>query len=537
MPRRIKGSGGYIASAMEKGGKWAGGRVGHLVENLLGAGDYRVDGTSGLISGQVPTMHNESMSIRFSHREYLTDISSSTLFNISSWEINPGLASTFPFLSSLADSFEKYRFHGLAFYYKSTSAVALNSTNTALGTVCMATNYDITDPIFSTKQQMESTWMATSGPPASSQLHGVECAKKMESIQYHYVRSGDLHEGADKAFYDIGRFNIATIGQQATSNIGELWVTYDVELIFPRLVRGGTGQSVMATVVSWDSANWTAGSYLGAPDYGHSIKGKLGVEVVGDSLIFPAHINTGNYLVVFHQRFDTEGVIVTPTFTISNGTVGNSTTVDVPFGIIGNGGSAAVFGANNGISRGGTNTVAHVACVVTVNAPSEAQCTITLSGGTKDGLIATKGQLHIMEYPAAEYGLNKRAHLVREPDDVAVKRLAEECKVPLSRLDDYSKFFWTYRNVMGVAPSEQDVEDWMVETMLPRSLARAIEEKYDDEVMRDMKSRDMDPSEYWQMIRRREPAASGVAQALNREFQQLPKALSQISSRSDTSFR
>lgn len=54
-------------------------------------------------------------------------------FNYSTWQLNPGQKSLFPWLAGIASNFESYKFHGLVFEYKSMSADALNSTNTALG--------------------------------------------------------------------------------------------------------------------------------------------------------------------------------------------------------------------------------------------------------------------------------------------------------------------------------------------------------------------------------------------------------------------
>jgi hypothetical protein len=50
-----------------------------------------------------------------------------------------------------------------------------------------------------------------------------------------YIRNGDVMSSADKRFSDLGMFQFATVGMQAASVIGELWVSYHVELIRPKL--------------------------------------------------------------------------------------------------------------------------------------------------------------------------------------------------------------------------------------------------------------------------------------------------------------
>lgn len=55
------------------------------------------------------------------NREYITDIigpSSGglpTLFNNTVFSLNPGIATTFPWLSAIASSYDTYKFHGLVF--------------------------------------------------------------------------------------------------------------------------------------------------------------------------------------------------------------------------------------------------------------------------------------------------------------------------------------------------------------------------------------------------------------------------------------
>jgi hypothetical protein len=163
-------------------------------------------------------------------------VQSSQGFAVEQLEINPGLSETFPFLSQLAQNFECYRMHGLVFEYRATSANALNSTNTALGVVAMAVQYNCLNAPFSSKQSMEAYEGAVSSSPSQSMICGVECASGRLPLKELYVRTGPLGTTQDERFYDMGEFNIATQGMQAASDVGELWVSYDVELAFPKLV-------------------------------------------------------------------------------------------------------------------------------------------------------------------------------------------------------------------------------------------------------------------------------------------------------------
>jgi len=204
---------------------------------ISGRGDYKVSANSLVDSGAPPSFVSDGNGFRVRHREYIRDIvSTGAVFNNYPLAINPGLPETFPWLSSIASNFEEYELHGLLFEFRTLSAVAVSSTNTALGAVVLATNYDVYDPAFSNKQQMEAYEFSCSGPPCASLLHPVECAPRQTVNPIKYVRTnGTVPPAGDLRMYDMGLFQIATVGQQAVSNIGELWVTYDVKFLKPKL--------------------------------------------------------------------------------------------------------------------------------------------------------------------------------------------------------------------------------------------------------------------------------------------------------------
>lgn len=176
------------------------------------------------------------------HREYIGDIISGTTagsFNVQSFLLNPGNSITFPWLSNLAAQYEEYSWHGMIFEFRTTSSDALNSTNTALGTVVMATEYNANRASFTSKVQMENYEFAQSAKPSLSQIHGVECDPREGVLSKLYVRDNSPSvTGAveDARFYDFGTFQIATSGMQASAvTVGELWVSYCVELYKPNL--------------------------------------------------------------------------------------------------------------------------------------------------------------------------------------------------------------------------------------------------------------------------------------------------------------
>jgi len=221
-------------------GAGLGGAAEHAIRWLVGHGDYQVKKNS-LLTLDPPPMINRSArgGVMIRHREYLGDIFTSSTpgaFQINSFPLNPGMDVTFPFLSQIAGNFEQYSFSGAIFEFRSMSADALNSTNTALGTVIMSTQYDSLDVTFATKSEMENYEFGSSCKPSENMMHPIECARSQTTLTEMYTRSGAQPSGADIRFYDWGKFSIATQGFQGNQvNIGELWVTYQVNLFKPKL--------------------------------------------------------------------------------------------------------------------------------------------------------------------------------------------------------------------------------------------------------------------------------------------------------------
>jgi len=221
----------------------AGDYMGALMSGLkiLGQGDYKLARNTvveDMTREQVPAMHSSRESIRFKHREFICDVysgSSTTNFNSITYSINPGLQGTFPFLSPIAQQFQEYRFHGLAFEYKPTSAVAIASaTQIAMGTVMMAAQYRSTAPAFTSKQVLLNEMWAVDGRPSDEFMLPIECDPQQSPNATFYVRGTGLASGDDIKFFDLCKLTVANQGIPiANQVIGELWVTYDVELLKP----------------------------------------------------------------------------------------------------------------------------------------------------------------------------------------------------------------------------------------------------------------------------------------------------------------
>lgn len=227
------GIGGTIGGAL-------GGAIGQgahsILKTVTGFGDYNVSKNSLVYNEDaVPQFTNNARCTMVTHREFITDVRGSTNFNLETFLINPANPITFPWLSSIADNYEEYVIQGLIFEFKTTSAMSIASTNTALGTVVLATQYNTLSETFSNKQQMENYEFAQSTVACGSVMHPIECDPSLTANQGLFYMNNPNAVAGDPRLYNIGKFSIATVGMQAVSTIGELWVTYKICLLKPRL--------------------------------------------------------------------------------------------------------------------------------------------------------------------------------------------------------------------------------------------------------------------------------------------------------------
>lgn len=230
---RVIGSGLGKAASSVFGKIFGRGAYTVKTNTITNPGSYVIDGVD-----QVPLMHNDMGTTRIRHREYITDIFSTEDFTNLTFAIQPTNSQLFPWLAAAAQNYEQHKWLGVMFEFKSLSANALTSANTGLGSVSLATQYNALNAPFVNKQELLNYQFASSCKPADSMLHPVECDPGQTPNQPLYVRIGSQAAG-DARLYDIGVLNLVTQGMQSDgATIGELWVTYDILLIKPRISSG-----------------------------------------------------------------------------------------------------------------------------------------------------------------------------------------------------------------------------------------------------------------------------------------------------------
>lgn len=317
----LGGLGGLLGPA----GARVGASLGDWGANVLGMGDYEVKSNTLLEGNGVPRVHATKRGVSISHREFLGDITGSSLFTSRTYPINPGSSVTFPWLSNIAEMFQSYRIKGMIFEFNSTSADALNSVNTALGTVIMSTQYNVALPPLVNKAEMEQYEYTVSGRPSRNLTHCIECDPSLQVMEHLFTRTGVLPVGQDYQFYDWGNFQLATVGMQAAAVIGELWVSYEVEFLKPRIASGGCWPGDFTRVSNGPYTQAT--NVLG--DIQTNPVGNLGVTIestgIGfNRILLPAAISAGRFLLTIRWKGNVSAGLANPSVTSSNITFQNN---------------------------------------------------------------------------------------------------------------------------------------------------------------------------------------------------------------------
>jgi len=173
---------------------------------------------------------------RIIHRELIGSVVGSVLYTVgNTFSINPGLPGSFPWLSSQALGWEKYKFNYLRLcYYTRTGS------NTP-GSVILTPDYDAADaaPV---NEQIASAYHGTQEDVAWKDNCMIFDQKILN--QDRFIRTGGLTANLDIKTYDIANLFVGTLDGTAV-NWGKLWIEYDVTLINQQLNSSGPSGSGM----------------------------------------------------------------------------------------------------------------------------------------------------------------------------------------------------------------------------------------------------------------------------------------------------
>lgn len=170
------------------------------------------------------------------HKEYVNEVIASINFAATGYNVNPGLSSTFPWLSGVASNFEKYKFRYCHFRFEPEA-----STTTA-GSIMMSVDLNALDLLPTSKQEVMTVKDAVRSPTWSNCMTTIP-----EIVKELFVRTSTPPPNSDLKTYDAGLLTVARQGQPTASvAIGELYVEYCVELHVPTF----TSSALTATLIN-----------------------------------------------------------------------------------------------------------------------------------------------------------------------------------------------------------------------------------------------------------------------------------------------
>lgn len=240
-------AGGAIGSAIGKG-----------ISMITGYGDYTVKSNSILQGGfsndlerspidELPQFVRGAHTVNVKHREYFGDLlvpENPVAFDNNSYVIQPSNVQLFPWLARIARQYQQYRIRGMVVEFRS------NTTDYAaagpLGSVGIATNYNVADAKFDTLVEFQNSEFAVVAKPSRNILHAIECHPAIGRGEWLYVRDvGNENPSTvqDPRFNDFGLLQICTSGLPGTAGqkLGQLWVSYDIEFAKPVLGSSDPG--------------------------------------------------------------------------------------------------------------------------------------------------------------------------------------------------------------------------------------------------------------------------------------------------------
>lgn len=267
--------------------------------------------------------HASNGSTTITRRECIGFLNQSTSWTLTSlapsgFVVNPGVVTTFPWLSQVAQNYEQYAFRYLRFFFKSTCSDSTTATtNNNLGVVIFQMTYDIYDAPPTSRLEQLNYYGTTRAKPSENLALDVNVRSTVTSL--FFVRGVGEAISGDQRLYDIGTLYVATDGAQNSNQCGELWVDYSVNLYKPKLADA-LGVTIPTTKASFTGSSNTA--WFGTAQT-YAVNGlNASVDAGGDNVTVPPQPNR-RFLFIYTTKFDAVA-FSHPAFTFTNCTAGEN---------------------------------------------------------------------------------------------------------------------------------------------------------------------------------------------------------------------
>lgn len=274
-------------------------------------------------SSQPPRIIASHDSARIIHRELVSSVVGSTAFAVpTSFALNPGLAASFPWLATQAQSWETYRFSKLRYCYY---------TRTGSGTPgsCMLVpDYDALDGAPESEQIASSYEDVKEDVPWKDQCCELRPAAMFSMGPKKFIRTGAAPAGSDLKTYDAGQLFVCTVDGTAV-NWGKLWVEYDVTFYTPQLPPAG---SVGSSQMHLTTTAPTSAAFVGVAPVVQP--GSASFATVSGNVI--TFLQGGKYLVAYLAAATTVTVVADAAVSVGSSIIGAQSQGNNGFYYVGN---------------------------------------------------------------------------------------------------------------------------------------------------------------------------------------------------------
>ena len=223
-------------------------------KNWSGFGDYNLSSnsliSSALKNGQTPQIQTQGREVRIIWREYISEVYThpTTIggFDAQTYTVNPGNMKAFPWLHTIANQYEQYKPNGIIFSFVSTATDT--TTQASLGSVVIASDYDVNDQPYVNKRGMLTSAYSQESKMSENALHGIECDPNELQRKMFYTRNFvDPSHNPQSRDYDLCKTTIATMGGglSAGESVGSLYVHYDFTFFKEEVYGGVLGYDVL----------------------------------------------------------------------------------------------------------------------------------------------------------------------------------------------------------------------------------------------------------------------------------------------------
>jgi hypothetical protein len=203
------------------------------VEGLgVGSGEKRSNRSmapSGITRSNMSVTGAQTSAVH-TRRELVGVVNGNTTFGVTEYRINPGNAGLFPWLSNIAENYEKYLIRRMHVQFVQTGS-GFAAANVS-GRLVLGCDYDVMSPPVASDAEAENK--DPNVPVTPFENAELILDAQLLNPDPKFVRGVNYPPGSDPKTYDGGKIFVAVSGTPNANQIGLLYIVYDVLLITPQ---------------------------------------------------------------------------------------------------------------------------------------------------------------------------------------------------------------------------------------------------------------------------------------------------------------